>query len=166
MLFPLLVLARTGDLLAAGILASINAGVAAVVGVLAGVVVDRFNRRTVSIVSDLLSSASIAALPVVDAIWGLDLSWFIVLSVIGTFGDTSGMTARRPCCRVALAGGKPAALDRLVDTGSPRCHPDLDRTRARRPPGAAGRELGSIADHRGHESRGSPADSRPQPPCR
>ncbi|SJN11934.1 major facilitator superfamily MFS_1 [Leucobacter sp. 7(1)] len=115
-LFPLLVLARTGDLLAAGILASINAGVAAVVGVLAGVVVDRFNRRTVSIVSDLLSSASIAALPVVDAIWDLDLSWFIVLSVIGTFGDTPGMTARETMLPrlVRLAGGKPAALDRLV----------------------------------------------------
>lgn len=115
-LFPLLVLARTGDLLAAGILASINAAVAAIVSVCAGVVVDRLNRRTVSIVSDLLSAASIAALPVVDAIWGLNLGWFIALSVIGTFGDAPGMTARETMLPrlVRLAGEKPGALDRLV----------------------------------------------------
>ncbi|MGO1265189.1 MAG: MFS transporter [Microbacterium gubbeenense] len=115
-LFPLLVLAKTGDILAAGILASVTAGVAAVVGVLAGVLVDRVNRRTVSIISDVLSAGSVAALPVVDALWGLNLTWFIVLGVIGAFGDMPGMTARETMLpRVALlGGGKPGALDRLV----------------------------------------------------
>jgi MFS family permease len=93
-LFPLLVLARTGDVLAAGVVASVTAAVAAVVGALGGVVVDRVNRRTVAIVSDLLSAGSIAALPVVDSFWGLDLGWFIALSAIGAFGDVPGMTAR------------------------------------------------------------------------
>jgi MFS family permease len=93
-LFPLLVLARTGDVLAAGVVASVTAAVAAMAGALGGVVVDRVNRRTVAIVSDLLSAGSIAALPVVDAVWGLDLGWFITLSVIGAFGDMPGMTAR------------------------------------------------------------------------
>lgn len=93
-LFPLLVLAQTGDILAAGILASVTAAVAAVVGVLAGVIVDLVNRRTVSIVSDVLSAVSVAALPVVDALWGLNLTWFIVLGVLGSFGDMPGMTAR------------------------------------------------------------------------
>ncbi|MFF3036679.1 MFS transporter [Arthrobacter citreus] len=115
-LFPLLVLAKTGDILAAGILASVTAAVAAVVGVLAGVVVDRVNRRTVSIVSDVLSAGSVAALPVVDAVWGLNLTWFIVLGVIGAFGDMPGMTARETMLPrlVQLDGGKPGALDRLV----------------------------------------------------
>ncbi|MGO2092490.1 MAG: MFS transporter [Microbacterium gubbeenense] len=115
-LFPLLVLAKTGDILAAGILASVTAGVAAVVGVLAGVLVDRVNRRTVSIISDVLSAGSVAALPVVDALWGLNLTWFIVLGVIGAFGDMPGMTARETMLpRVALlGGGNPGALDRLV----------------------------------------------------
>ncbi len=115
-LFPLLVLARTGDILAAGILASVTAAVAAAVGVLAGVVVDRVNRRTVSIVSDVLSAGSVAALPVVDAVWGLNLTWFIVLGVIGAFGDMPGMTARETMLPrlVQLDGGKPGALDRLV----------------------------------------------------
>ncbi|WP_152229375.1 MULTISPECIES: MFS transporter [Arthrobacter] len=115
-LFPLLVLARTGDILAAGILASVTAAVAAAVGVLAGVIVDRVNRRTVSIVSDVLSAGSVAALPVVDAVWGLNLTWFIVLGVIGAFGDMPGMTARETMLPrlVQLDGGKPGALDRLV----------------------------------------------------
>ncbi|WP_154795508.1 MFS transporter [Occultella kanbiaonis] len=115
-LFPLLVLAKTGDILAAGILASVTAAVAAVVGVLAGVVVDRVNRRTVSIVSDVLSAASVAAVPIVDAVWGLNLTWFIVLGVIGAFGDMPGMTARETLLPrlVQLSGGRPGALDRLV----------------------------------------------------
>jgi hypothetical protein len=58
------------------------------------VVVDRVNRRSVAIVSDLLSAGSIAALPLVDALWGLDLGWFLALAVIGAFGDMPGMTAR------------------------------------------------------------------------
>ncbi|AEB42777.1 MULTISPECIES: MFS transporter [Micromonospora] len=115
-LFPLLVLAQTGDILAAGILASVTAAVAAVVGVLAGVIVDLVNRRTVSIVSDVLSAVSVAALPVVDALWGLNLTWFIVLGVLGSFGDMPGMTARETLLPrlVELDGGKPGALDRLV----------------------------------------------------
>lgn len=115
-LFPLLVLAKTGDILSAGILASVTAAVAAVAGVLVGVVVDRVNRRTVSIISDVLSASSVAALPVVDALWGLNLTWFIALGVIGAFGDIPGMTARETMLPrlVRLDGGRPGALDRLV----------------------------------------------------
>ncbi|GAA3656153.1 MFS transporter [Microbacterium marinilacus] len=115
-LFPLLVLAKTGDILAAGVLASVTAAVAAVVGVLAGVVVDRVNRRTVAIVSDVLSALSVAAVPLVDALWGLNLTWFIVLGVIGSLGDMPGMTARETMLPrlVQLAGGRVGALDRLV----------------------------------------------------
>ncbi|WP_327022849.1 MFS transporter [Micromonospora sp. NBC_01739] len=115
-LFPLLVLATTGDILAVGILASVTTAVAAVVGVLAGVLVDLVNRRTVSIISDVLSAGSVAAVPVVDALWGLDLTWFIVLGVVGAFGDMPGMTARETLLPrlVELDGGRPGALDRLV----------------------------------------------------
>jgi hypothetical protein len=70
----------------------------------------------VSIISDVLSAGSIAALPIVDAVWGLDLMWFIVLGVIGACGDIPGMTARETMLPrlVRLDGGKPSALDRLV----------------------------------------------------
>lgn len=119
-LFPLLVLARTGDVLAAGTVAAVTTGVGAVVGVFAGVVVDRVNRRTVSVVSDLLSAGSVAALPVVDALWGLNLAWFVGLGVVGAFGDMPGLTARESMLPrlVELSAGKdgprPGALDRLV----------------------------------------------------
>ncbi|MBK4216811.1 MFS transporter [Paracoccus caeni] len=115
-LFPLLVLAQTGDVLAAGTVVAVSAAVSAVAGIFAGVVVDRVNRRTVSIVSDVLSAASVAALPVVDAIWGLNLQWFIILAVIGAFGDAPGMTAREVLLPrlVQLQGNNKGDLDRLV----------------------------------------------------
>lgn len=116
-MFPLLVLAETGDVLAAGVVASVTAAVAAVVGVLAGVVVDRVNRRTVSIVSDILSASSVAALPIVDALWGLNMTWFVVLAVIGAFGDAPGMTAREtllPRLVQLKKGDQAGTLDRLV----------------------------------------------------
>lgn len=115
-LFPLLVLANTGDVLAAGIVATATTSVGAVVGVFAGIVIDRLNRRTVSIVSDLLSSASVAALPIVDALWGLNLTWFIALGVVGAFGDVPGLTARESMLPrlVARERTDTGALDRLV----------------------------------------------------
>lgn len=115
-LFPLLVLAKTGDVLAAGIVATATTGVGAVIGVFAGVVVDRFNRRTVSIISDTLSALSVAALPIVDAVWGLSLTWFIALGVLGAFGDVPGLTARESMLPrlVAHQRARSGALDRLV----------------------------------------------------
>lgn len=114
--FPLLVLAKTGDILSAGVVATVTAATSAVVGLFGGVVVDRFNRRTVSISADLLSAASVAALPLVDAIWGLNLSWFVVLAAIGAFADSPGLTAREVLLPrlVELSGSKEGALDRLV----------------------------------------------------
>lgn len=92
--FPLIVLQLTGSLLSTGILVASTAIPAFLAGLFAGVVIDRINRRTSSVVADLISAASIAALPVVDLITGLDLGWFILFGIIGAFGDVPGMTAR------------------------------------------------------------------------
>lgn len=113
---PLLVLARTGDVLAAGLLATTSAAASAVVGVLAGVLVDRFNRRTVSVVATALSALSVAALPVVDALWGLDLGWFLVLGVLGALVDAPGMTAHEVLLPNLVRDQPKTALDRLVAT--------------------------------------------------
>ncbi|AXX30247.1 MFS transporter [Actinosynnema pretiosum subsp. pretiosum] len=113
---PLLVLARTGDVLAAGLLATTSAAASAVVGVLAGVLVDRFNRRTVSVVANMLSALSVAALPVVDALWGLDLGWFLVLGVLGALVDAPGMTAHEVLLPNLVRDQPKTALDRLVAT--------------------------------------------------
>ena len=92
--FPLIVLQMTGSLLSTGVLVASTALPAFLAGLFAGVVIDRINRRTSSVVSDLISAASIAALPIVDLITGLDLGWFILFGIIGAVGDVPGMTAR------------------------------------------------------------------------
>ena len=98
---PLLVLERTGDVLAAGVLATVTTAAAAATGLLSGLLVDRIDRRVVAVVSDLLSALSLAALPVVDALWGLDMTAFLVLGLIGAVIRVPGMTGR---------------LDRLIAT--------------------------------------------------
>ena len=92
--FPLIVLQMTGSLLSTGVLVASTALPAFLAGLFAGVVIDRVNRRISSVVSDLISAASIAALPIVDLITGLNLGWFILFGIIGAFGDVPGMTAR------------------------------------------------------------------------
>jgi MFS family permease len=91
---PLLLLQTTGSLLSTGTLALSTAIPAFMVGLLAGVVIDRINRRTSSIVTDLISAVAIAALPIVDFITGLSLGWFILFGIIGAMGDVPGTTAR------------------------------------------------------------------------
>jgi MFS family permease len=59
-----------------------------------GVVIDRVNRRAASIVTDLISAAAIAALPLIDMFCGLNLGWFIAFGIIGSLGDVPGLTAR------------------------------------------------------------------------
>ncbi|MBR3690237.1 MAG: MFS transporter [Eggerthellaceae bacterium] len=91
---PLIQLAATGDALAAGIIALACAVPQVLAGVFGGALLDRFNRRDISIVSDVVSALSIAALAVVDMTLGLSLEWFIVLGIEGAIGDIPGMTAR------------------------------------------------------------------------
>lgn len=91
---PLVLLARTGDVLAAGSLALICAVPQFICGILGGALLDRANRKVVCIVSDLISALSVTLLPIVDGIWGLSFGWFIALGLLGAVGDVPGMTAR------------------------------------------------------------------------
>ncbi len=91
---PLLVLQTTGSVLATGAVAVASALPAAAAGLVMGVVIDRINRRTASVLTDVVSALSIAALPLVDATVGLALGWFVLFAVIGSFGDVPGLTAR------------------------------------------------------------------------
>lgn len=91
---PLVLLARTGDVLAAGSLALICAVPQFVCGVVGGALLDRMNRRTVSIVADFISAASCALLPIIDEVWGLSFGWFVLLGLLGAVGDVPGMSAR------------------------------------------------------------------------
>lgn len=111
--FPLIVLQITGSPLSMGAISAATAIPAVAIGLVAGIVIDRWNRRNISVASDLISAASVAALPLVDAIWGLELWWFIVLGIIGAFGDVPGGTAREVLvAAVSQRSGVP--LERLV----------------------------------------------------
>lgn len=93
-LLPLVLLATTGNALAAGALALACAIPQIIAGVLGGAVLDRFNRRNVSVISDLISAAAVTALPIVDATVGLSFGWFVFFGILGAIGDVPGMTAR------------------------------------------------------------------------
>lgn len=91
---PLIVLDKTGSVLGTGSVAAATALPAIFAGLFMGVVIDRFNRRDCSVITDLISAFSVAALPIVDHISGLTLSWFILLGIVGSLGDLPGLAAR------------------------------------------------------------------------
>lgn len=110
---PLIVLQVTGSALGAGAVAAATAIPAVLAGLVMGVVIDRINRRTSSVVTDLVSATSVAALPLIDLISGLSLGWFILFGVIGSLGDVPGMTARdAPLPAIVRHGG--IASERLM----------------------------------------------------
>lgn len=91
---PLIVLQSTGSTLGAGAVAAATAVPALLAGLLMGVVIDRVNRRSSSVATDLISAASIAALPLLDLFTDLNVGLFVLFGVIGSLGDIPGMTAR------------------------------------------------------------------------
>ena len=109
---PLLVLFTTGSPLGAGIVAIAAALPAALAGILMGSLVDRINRRTAAILSDVISAVALLILPIVDVTVGLDLGWFVAVAIIGSFGDVPGITAREAMLpAIASASGTdPARL--------------------------------------------------------
>lgn len=110
---PLIVLQSTGSALGAGTVAAATAVPAVIVGLLAGVVIDRINRLTSSVVTDLISAAAIAALPIVDLVSRLSLGWFVLFGILGSLGDVPGMTARETLLPAIVRHGRLSA-ERLV----------------------------------------------------
>jgi len=93
-LLPWIALERTGKASAAGLLAAATALPLLVSSLLSGTIVDRLGRKRTAIGADLLSAASLAAIPIVDLTIGLDLGWLVVLAVVGAVFDPAGVTAR------------------------------------------------------------------------
>ncbi|MDR6201262.1 MFS family permease [Microbacterium sp. SORGH_AS428] len=110
---PLIVLQVTGSVLGAGAVAAATAVPAILAGLFAGVIIDRVNRRTASIASDVISALAVAALPVVDLVWGLNLGWFVILGIVGALGDVPGMTARETLLPAIVRHGRWSA-ERLI----------------------------------------------------
>ncbi|SDE09865.1 MFS transporter [Auraticoccus monumenti] len=109
---PLVVLLTTGSPLGAGIVAIAAAVPAAVAGLLMGALVDRVNRRTAAVLSDVISAVALLILPVVHLTVGLELGWFVAVAVLSSFGDVPGITAREAMLPAVAdaAGLDPAKL--------------------------------------------------------
>lgn len=112
---PLVVLQITGSALAAGTVAAATVIPAVVAGLFMGVVIDRINRRTSSVLTDLISAASMLALPIVDMVTGLSLGWFILFGIIGAVGDVPGITAREALLPAVIRHGGISA-ERITGT--------------------------------------------------
>ncbi|MFD1859346.1 MFS transporter [Aeromicrobium camelliae] len=110
---PLIVLQTTGSVLGAGAVAAATALPAVVAGVLMGVIIDRIDRRFSSVLTDLISGASIAALPLVDLVTDVNVGWFALFGLIGSLGDVPGMTAREALVPAIVRHGAMEA-ERLV----------------------------------------------------
>jgi MFS family permease len=103
---PWLVLERTGNAAAAGLVAGLTALPLLISSFLAGTVVDRFGRRRCSIVSDVLSAGSVAAIPLLAAADSLTFVLICIFAVSGAFFDPAGSTAREAMLpEAADAGG-------------------------------------------------------------
>jgi MFS family permease len=100
---PWIVLERTGSAGSAGLLAAATAVPLLASSLFSGTVVDTLGRRRTSVVSDLMSALSVAAIPIVDQLVGLGLGWLIVLAVLGAVFDPAGVTARETMLPAAAA---------------------------------------------------------------
>jgi len=92
---PWLVLDITDSVAAAGIVVAISALPGIIAAPLSGWAVDHFGRRIVSIISDLLSAVSVAAIPIVAFFTELNVAWLIGLAMLGAVFDPAGYTARK-----------------------------------------------------------------------
>lgn len=110
---PLIVLQTTGSVLGAGAVAAASALPAVIAGLFMGVVIDRINRLTSSIVTDVVSALSLAALPLVDLVTDLNIGWFVLFGIVGSLGDVPGMTAREALLPAIVRAGSISA-ERLM----------------------------------------------------
>lgn len=103
---PLLVLFTTGSPMGAGAVAIAAAVPSAVAGLLMGSLMDRINRRSVAVLSDVISAVALMMLPIIDLTVGLSLGWFIAVAVLNSFGDVPGITAREAMLPAIARSGR------------------------------------------------------------
>ena len=123
--FPWLVLQRTGSALDASVVAIAGTLPLLASMLIAGAAVDFIGRRRVSMISDLLSGLSVAAVPVIAAAFGVQVINVAVLATLAALGalfDPAGMTARESMLPEAAtrAGSSPKRVPRSRNTLSSR----------------------------------------------
>ncbi|MER7166475.1 MFS transporter [Micromonospora sp. NPDC000207] len=110
---PLYVLAQTGSPTATGITGAFATAPVVLGGAFGGVVVDRIGYRRASILADLVSGVTVAAVPLLDVTIGLPFWALLALVFLSGLLDTPGQTARNALLPEAAAtAGVP--LERAV----------------------------------------------------
>jgi H+ antiporter protein len=104
--FPWLVLQRNGSALDASIVAGAASLPLLFSTLLAGTAVDFLGRRRISIISDALSGATVAAIPVLAIVFGqrsITVGLLAVMAALGALFDPAGITARESMLPEAAA---------------------------------------------------------------
>ncbi|MFI7025830.1 MFS transporter [Micromonospora sp. NPDC049900] len=91
---PLYVLAETGSAAATGITGAVATAPIVLGGALGGVLVDRIGYRRASVLADLVSCLTVAAIPLLHATVGLPFWALLALVFLSGLLDTPGQTAR------------------------------------------------------------------------
>lgn len=92
---PWLILEITGSATSTGLIVGISYLPVIVMAPLAGVLIDRWGRRQVSILSDILSATSVALIPIFALTIGLTPALILLAAVLGAVFDPAGYTARK-----------------------------------------------------------------------
>lgn len=92
---PWLVLEQTDSPVAAGVIAAVSSVLGVLVSPAVGFLIDRFGRKLISVVSDVLSALSVALIPLIALFTDLTFSWLLILAALGAVFDPAGYTARK-----------------------------------------------------------------------
>ncbi len=103
---PWLILDITGSATSTGLIVGLSFLPVILMAPLAGVIIDWWGSRPVSVVSDVLSATSVALIPLAALTFGLTPGVILAAAVLGAFFDPAGYTARKTMIApVARASG-------------------------------------------------------------
>lgn len=100
---PWLVIELTGSATSTGLIVGVSFLPAIVVAPIAGIVIDRWGPRRVSMLADLLSAVSVVVIPVVAITVGISEAWILFAAVLGATFDPAGYTARKTLIKSVAA---------------------------------------------------------------
>ena len=92
---PWFVLETTGSATLTGIVAALTFAPTVLATFFGGAIVDRLGFRRTSIMADVASGVTVAAIPLIHATVGIELWQLFVLVFLGALFDAPGATARR-----------------------------------------------------------------------
>jgi MFS family permease len=92
---PWLILEITGSATSTGLIVGVSFLPVIVMAPLAGVLIDRWGRRQVSILSDILSATAVALIPIFAMTLGITPALILFAAVLGAVFDPAGYTARK-----------------------------------------------------------------------